>query len=344
MAQNVRETLNSILQAFESGNIPEAIAHSMFPIPDLPSSKWSVLNRITIFLAGTADARGFRQWNDAGRHVKKGARAVYILVPRMIKRETTSETGEPEEQEILAGFMGRPVFRVEDTEGQPLDYEQIELPPLPLMQRAREWGLSVKAVPGKYQYLGYFAQDKREIGLASKDEAVFFHELAHCAHHLLVGDLWKVPQWEKEVVAELAAAALCRIIGKESKFLGTGYQYITHYAEQEGLSPVKACLKVINQTEAVITAILQQLPSSPTRQCEEASPCVFAEARTAATAPEQAALKKVAAYASRETGDAGKAVELLAKAVLVAEETSAHLGDKEGDIAESRREVDKTIP
>jgi cell division control protein 6 len=58
---------------------------------------------------------------------------------------------------------------------------------------------------------------------------------------------------------------------------------------------------------------------------------------------EQAALKKVAAYASRETGDARKAVELLAKAVRVAEETSGHLGEKEVDIAESRLEVDKTV-
>jgi len=57
---------------------------------------------------------------------------------------------------------------------------------------------------------------------------------------------------------------------------------------------------------------------------------------------DQAALKKVAAYASRETGDARKAVELLAKAVRVAEETSGHLGEKEVDIAESRLEVDKT--
>lgn len=55
-----------------------------------------------------------------------------------------------------------------------------------------------------------------------------------------------------------------------------------------------------------------------------------------------AALKKVAAYASRETGDARKAVELLAKAVRVAEETSGHLGEKEVDIAEHRLEVDKS--
>lgn len=56
-----------------------------------------------------------------------------------------------------------------------------------------------------------------------------------------------------------------------------------------------------------------------------------------------AALKKVAALASRETGDARKAVELLAKAVTVAEESSGHLTEKEVDIAEHRLEVDKTV-
>jgi len=55
-----------------------------------------------------------------------------------------------------------------------------------------------------------------------------------------------------------------------------------------------------------------------------------------------AALKKVAAYASRETGDARKAVELLAKAVIVAEETSGILGEAEVEIAEHRLEVDKS--
>jgi len=55
-----------------------------------------------------------------------------------------------------------------------------------------------------------------------------------------------------------------------------------------------------------------------------------------------AALKKVAAYASRETGDARKAVELLSKSVRVAEETSGFLGEKEVDIAEERLEIDKS--
>ena len=55
------------------------------------------------------------------------------------------------------------------------------------------------------------------------------------------------------------------------------------------------------------------------------------------------ALKKVAALASRETGDARKAVELLAKAVTVAEETSGRLTEREVDVAEQRLEVDKTV-
>jgi len=54
------------------------------------------------------------------------------------------------------------------------------------------------------------------------------------------------------------------------------------------------------------------------------------------------AIRKVAAYSSRETGDARKAVELLTKAVRVAEESTGRLTEKEVDIAENRLEVDKT--
>jgi cell division control protein 6 len=55
-----------------------------------------------------------------------------------------------------------------------------------------------------------------------------------------------------------------------------------------------------------------------------------------------AALKKMAAYASRETGDARKAVELLTTAVRIAEDTTGYLGQNEVDIAEHQLELDKT--
>ena len=55
-----------------------------------------------------------------------------------------------------------------------------------------------------------------------------------------------------------------------------------------------------------------------------------------------AALRKIAAYASKETGDARKAVELLVKAVRVAEESSGQLTEREVDLAEERIELDKS--
>jgi len=58
MNERVKEVLTTILDKFKSGDIPEAVAYSMFPIPDIPSSKWSIINRIVMFLAGTHEVSG----------------------------------------------------------------------------------------------------------------------------------------------------------------------------------------------------------------------------------------------------------------------------------------------
>ena len=81
MQAKVKQVLNQIVDQFKSGNIPQAVAYAMFPVADVPSARWSLLNRTFMFLAGTADGRGYKQWLSAGRHVKKGSKAFYILVP-----------------------------------------------------------------------------------------------------------------------------------------------------------------------------------------------------------------------------------------------------------------------
>ena len=252
MTGKIREALEGVIRCFESGDIPEAIAYGFFPAPDLPSAKWSLLNRILVLISGTADARGFRQWMAVKRYVRKGARAIYILVPRFVQAE--NEEGETEE--ALAGFLARPVFRVEDTEGEPLSYQKaMEPSKLPLFEKAQEWGISVKAVPGNFQYYGYFCKDRMEIGLATKEEAVFFHELAHAAHSKLKGNL-ETREWEDEVVAELTAAALCRMVGRTSRFLGNNYRYISHYANKANTTPLRACLLVMGDVQKVLAFIL----------------------------------------------------------------------------------------
>jgi hypothetical protein len=66
MNAKVKQASESIAQRFKEGDIPEAIAYSILPIPNIPASKWSLLNRTLMFISGTSDARGFRQWKEAG--------------------------------------------------------------------------------------------------------------------------------------------------------------------------------------------------------------------------------------------------------------------------------------
>lgn len=233
----IKDTLKNIVTCFESGKIPDAMSYSVFPVADIPSANWSFLNRLIMYLSGTPDGRGFYQWKKVNRRVKKGTKAFYILVPRFKKIEP--EDTETEEEEILIGFMLRPVFKVEDTEGEPLAYQNIELPEFNLIEKAHEWGISVKAVPGNYRFYGYFSKSNNEIGLASEEESIFFHELSHAAHSRIEKDFNNIKPWKKEIVAELSAAVLCRLVGKTSIYIGNNYQYISHYATRARISRIK---------------------------------------------------------------------------------------------------------
>ena len=252
MTPKVRETLNTIIDRFKSGDIPEAVAYSMFPIPNLPSSRWSLLNRTLMFFSGTQDARGIKQWNSVNRNVKKGSKAMYILVPYFKKIEEESE-----QRQILNGFGCRPVFRVEDTKGEPLEYENIELPDLPFIERAQQWGISLKAIPGNYRYYGYYSPGRKEIAVATSSECVFFHELAHAAHHILKGNFKPGQDSLQEVVAELSAQTLAVMVGKSAEdTIGNSFRYIKTYAEKLEINVHSACLKVIVETEKVLNLII----------------------------------------------------------------------------------------
>ena len=57
-------------------------------------------------------------------------------------------------------------------------------------------------------------------------------------------------------MAELSAAALCKIVGKQaSDTLGNSYQYIETYAKKIDLTPLNACLRVINEVEQVLNTL-----------------------------------------------------------------------------------------
>lgn len=204
----------------------------------------------------TEDARGFRQWNEVRRLVKKGSKSFNILVPCFRK-----EKGKKTDEDIsrLSGFTTANVFRVEDTEGETLDYQRIKLPTHPLMEKATEWGIQVKAVGGNIEHYGYYSPDKKLIALATEEESVFYHELCHVAHEKVIGNLKRKQDPLQEIVAELSAHVLCRIVGKDgNKYFGNSYRYIEGYAKEIQLSPYSAVMRVVSDVEKVLWLILNK--------------------------------------------------------------------------------------
>lgn len=254
MLPRVKNVLDSLLEQFKSGTIPEAIKYSMFPIPDIPSSNWSLLNKLIMFFHQTEDARGYKQWQKVKRQVIKGKTSFDIIVP-VFKKETVADNEE--ETTVLKGFCCGCVFRLEDTEGEPLDYQRLELPQFPLIEKAKALGVSVHSIPGNYSHYGYYDPRKSLIALATPEESTFFHELCHLVDHKLKGGLKQGQDPLQEITAELAAQALCRLVGKDgAKHLGNSYRYIEKYAQELKLSPYNAVLRVLTEVDAILHYLL----------------------------------------------------------------------------------------
>jgi hypothetical protein len=200
---------------------------------DIPCHRWSMMNQFSVFLSGTHDARGIRQWNMAGRSVKNGAHALYIFVPMLYRQkpeakpesekqdgmnsETSgdAEMSESEPVKTITGFKEMPVFRVEDTDGAPLDYEErikaLDVESLPLIDVAKSLGVKVEAGLTDGGVAGWFRKSTKQIRLGSANPVVFLHELSHAVDNALPdkSDSYAF----NEVVAELSAAFLASLYG-----------------------------------------------------------------------------------------------------------------------------------
>ncbi len=261
MNQRVEKVVNKLLESFKTKNIPQVVAYAQFPIPNLPCSKWSFLNQIIVLSNDTVDCRGYLQWKEVNRNIKQGAKAIYILVPYMkkVEKEENEKSTDSESNEVLMGFMSKPVFKVEDTEGESLEYEDIQLPEHPLLERAEELGVEVKSAPGSYQYYGYYNTDRKEIILATPEEKTFFHELAHVAHEKVIKKLKPGQNPAQEIVAEFTAQVLCNMVGKTmDRHLGNSYIYIERYAQALEMTPHKAVLSLLLEIDKILKLILKK--------------------------------------------------------------------------------------
>ena len=93
----IHNAINNMLDMFKSGNFPQSVAMSIIRKHEgdnIPSDNWTLGNRLLMKMQGTEDARGFRQWQQVNRQVKKGAKAIHIFSPIMKNLTETNKTGE----------------------------------------------------------------------------------------------------------------------------------------------------------------------------------------------------------------------------------------------------------
>ena len=252
--ENANTELGKIIRLFSTTQLPDLCAKALINAPEKPSSKWSFGNQLLMLLTGTEDARGYRQWQDVGRHVRKGSKAFYILGPVFVKKhlESTDPT-EPEEVEVLVGFRAIPVFRVEETEGAELPSYKPRDPP-PLIEVAERFGMRVNYLRLSAGIYGLTDYERQIIALATEDWTVFWHELAHAIHRSYEPKTGHGQEPEAETIAQLVAATLARLYGRPDDSFS--WSYIASQAQSTSPQQVgRLCMRVLDRTRKVLDLI-----------------------------------------------------------------------------------------
>jgi antirestriction protein ArdC len=217
MTKKAREVLDNLVTKITTENTLKFINTRLFSDTiDIPCKSWSFMNQFLVYLSGTSDARGIRQWAKVGRRLKKGCKAIYIVVPMIIKVDNENKNDGETPISKLNGYKAMPVFRVEDTIGDPLDYKvvfkQFDPAQFPLIEVANKLNVKVEAAVLKNAY-GAFLPSANKILMGSNDAQTFLHELSHAIDHKLPG--YKKDIVINEIVAELSSAFLGSLYGVE---------------------------------------------------------------------------------------------------------------------------------
>lgn len=255
--ERANSELEKIVQLFSSKQLPDLCAKALISASGKPSSKWSFGNQLLMILAGTTDARGYRQWQEVKRQVRYGSKAFSILGPVIVKKQPEDTISELDrgkgEQEVLVGFRTIPVFRLEDTEGADLPVYTPRDPP-PLLEVAAKFGMQVKyerLAPGMY---GVTDHTTRTITLATEDWDVFFHELAHAIHRTFEPKTGHGQEPEAETVAQLVAATLARLYGRPADSFS--WSYIASQGQSATPQRVgRLCMRVLERARRVLELI-----------------------------------------------------------------------------------------
>lgn len=254
LSDKAQTSINKVIEKFQTGDLSPISKVARIRLDrSAPARKWSLSNKVLAFMQTEEfDCRAFGQWKDAGRYIKKGSTAAYILRPHTVKI-IEEENGEKKEKMICIGFSTIPVFPASDTEGvgKLKEYQPVQLPPL--YNVAKKFHILVKYLPIAPDRLGDTQPDGSKIRLGTQDTSVFFHELAHAIHARIEGQLKGGQQTDQETVAEFTSAVLMDFYEIRDNS-GNAWRYISHYSKD----PLIAITKAMGTIEKVLEVLLDE--------------------------------------------------------------------------------------
>ena len=182
----------------------------------------------------------YNQWQEQGRQVKKGEKAISLWVPKIYTyKEKTAEENEEQENtdvksiSVLRGFRLLNLwFSYEQTEGE--NYKELDVPLWDEKKALKE--LNIEKVPfySLSGRLGGYAQ-KRKIAINPMERnknSVMFHEMAHILLEHKPKDFFSDTEAYslQEVEAELTSYLCIHILGCEGKEYSRNYiqSYLSH--------------------------------------------------------------------------------------------------------------------
>jgi len=221
--------------------------------------QYSLYNQIILCFAGCSQVAGFKKWQELGRIVKKGEKAVWILAPwfKKIKKGKEEEKEEEEEKEVLHGFFSVPVFDIGQTEGEPvkrgmttgsdIDFEE-------LRKATEKAGWTVVFKPLEIAKGGYVTRDNGQITLNNNlDELENTGTLIHeWVHKELKHPNNGTPARVAEQQAETATYLVCKVLGIERKSV--------FYLKSWGLS--ENILKDFSKVDKVVKKVIKGVMSN----------------------------------------------------------------------------------
>ena len=213
----------------------------------------------------------YKQWEELGRQVKKGEKAIWLTMPKTLKIEKENkETGKKEEFQLKKFVMIPRWFSYDQTEGDEIGGAEVQIPEWDKDKALEALNITEETFnhpsQGSQGY-AYATEDKQFIAVAPTAEfphKTRFHEIAHNVlghtkehlpvHGALLDRGEDTPRDVREVEAESVAYILLNILNLDGQVQSRGY--IKNWMSARGMKDIseKSAQKIFSAVDTILKA------------------------------------------------------------------------------------------